>query len=201
MQQAADALNQQSVSQALASGTRAQRELQQLQDDLRKKNSGQFAEEMRQMRDNARQMAQKQEDIAKKLDDFANPNHKTLNDSDERRDVANQLASQEDALTNIFTQMRQVSEQSETAEPLLSKELYDILRTNKQDSLKNVLDYSAELVRRGFVPQASQAEQKARRTSQSVEDKAWSTPRKASWAMTRRRCVWRGRNCRTSPTN
>ena len=65
VQRAAEALDNQQVPQALSSGTRAQRELQQLSDDFRKKTSSQFADQMRQMRADARQLAQKQEDLAK----------------------------------------------------------------------------------------------------------------------------------------
>ena len=54
VQQAAESLGQNSVPQALASGTRAQNELQQLQNDVRKMNSGQFSDAMRQIRENAK---------------------------------------------------------------------------------------------------------------------------------------------------
>ncbi len=162
VQQAAQALDQNSVPQALASGTRAQRDLQQLQEDFRKKNSSQFSEAMRQMRDQARQLAQDEENISKKIDDLADPQQKSLSDSDERHGLADKMAQQKTALTNLFNEMRQVSEQSETAEPLLSKQLYDMIRQNKQDEMEKSIDSSSELVRRGFVPQATQFEQRAR---------------------------------------
>src|SRR5260221_8821033 len=166
VQSAAEALKQQAVSQALASGTRAQRELQQLQDDFRKKNSNQFAEDMRQMRDNAQQLAQTQENLGKKVGDLADPGQKTLTESDEQRaqrnDVAAQLSQQKNSLTNLFNQMREVSEQSETAEPLLSSQLYDLLRQTSREDLAKALDSSSELVRRGFAPQAAPFEQNTR---------------------------------------
>jgi len=167
VQHATEALDNSAVPQALASGTRAQRELQQLHDEFRKKSSGQFTEDMRRMREDARELAQKQEAIARKLDELDDPRRRTLSDSEERRDLANQLTQQKSSLTNLFTEMRQVSEQSETAEPLLSKQLYDLLRQTGQDELNKSLDLSSELVRRGFLPQASQFEQ---RTRQNLED-------------------------------
>ena len=81
VQRAAESLDSNSVPQALASGTRAQRELQQLHEELRKKSSGQFAEDMRRMRNDARELVQKEEEIAKKLDELDDPKHKTLSDS------------------------------------------------------------------------------------------------------------------------
>jgi hypothetical protein len=162
VQRAADALNQSSVPQALASGTRAQRDLQQLQDDFRKKNSGQFSEQMRQMRDQARQMSQNEENISKKMDQLADPQQKSLSDTEERHALADQLTQQKNSVSNIFDSMRQISEQSETAEPLLSKQLYDMIRQNKEDETDKSLDSTSELVRRGFVSQATQFEQRAR---------------------------------------
>jgi hypothetical protein len=50
LQRAADAAAQGTPSQALASGTRAQRQLQELREQMRKQNSSRFAEDMRQMR-------------------------------------------------------------------------------------------------------------------------------------------------------
>ena len=53
------------TTQALANSTRTQQDLQQMRDDFRKKTSGQFKDELRQMRTDARELAQNQEDIAR----------------------------------------------------------------------------------------------------------------------------------------
>jgi hypothetical protein len=169
VQRASEALDDSSVPQALTAGTRAQRQLQQIAEDFRKKTSNQFSDQMRQMRNEARQLAQKQEELAKQLDELANAKQKTLSDSDERKDLAAQLGAQKAGLTNLFNQMRGVSEQSETAEPLLSKQLYDTLRQSNQEELNKSLDLSAELVQRGFVPQAGQFEQRARQTIDALK--------------------------------
>src|SRR5437762_2919910 len=162
VQRAAEALDNESVPQALSSGTRAQRELQQLSEDFRKRTSGQFADQMRQMRNDARQLAQKQEELAQKLEGLADPKQKTLSDSDERRELAGQLTQQKAGVTNLFNQMRGVSEQSESAEPLLSRQLYDMLRQSNQEELNKSLDFSSELIQRGFLSQAGPFEQRAR---------------------------------------
>jgi hypothetical protein len=163
VQRAAEALEENSASQALSSGTRAQRQLQQLTDDFRKKSSNRFADEMRQMRNDARELAQKQEDLAKKLEALTDPKHKTLSDSEERKELASQITQQKGGLTNLFTEMRRVSEQAENAEPLLSKQLYDTLRQTDQSDPDKALDLSAELVNRGFLSQAGPFEQRARK--------------------------------------
>jgi hypothetical protein len=172
VQQAAESLNQNAVPQALASGTRAQNELQQLQDDVRKMNSGQFADDMRRMRDDASQLSQNEQDLEKKINDLAD--NQTLGETDEQRqqrlDLATQFRQQKNSVSNLVDRMRQVSEQSETAEPLLSSQLYDTLRQTGLDQLDNSLDTTSEYVRRGFLRQAQPAEQPARKNIDELKD-------------------------------
>jgi hypothetical protein len=172
LQQAAESLGQNAVSPALASGTRAQNELKQLQDDVRKMNSGQFADDMRRMRDDAGQLAQNEQDLEKKISDLAD--NQNLGETDEQRqqraDIAAQLLQQKHSVSNLVDQMRQVSEQSETAEPLLSGQLYDTLRQTGLDELDNSLDTTSEYVRRGFLRQAQPAEQPARQNIDQLKD-------------------------------
>jgi hypothetical protein len=164
VQSTAESLGQNAVSQAIASGTRAQNELQQLQDDYRKRTSGQFTDEMRQMRDDASQLSQNQQNLEQKINDLTG--NQELAETDEQRqqraELARQLLQQKNSVTNLVDEMRRVSEQSETAEPLLSGQLYDTLRQTGLDQLDNSLDTASEYVRRGFLRQAGPAEQPAR---------------------------------------
>src|SRR5262249_49836262 len=128
IQRASEALENNQASQALTAGTRAQRELQEMRDELRKQNSSQFSEEMRQMRSEARELAKHEEEIGQKINDLADNKQKKLSDSDEQKGLANQLAKQKSSLTNLLDKMRDVSEKAENAEPLLSRQLYDNLR-------------------------------------------------------------------------
>ena len=159
VQNAADQLAQNNPDQALASGTRAQQELQQLQDDVRRMNSAQFSEEMRQMRNDARQLDQDQQDIGNQINQLANPAQRQLSETEEQRqlrtDLAQRLLQQENGVSNLLDQMRQVSDKAETAEPVLSQQLYDTIRQTQQDEMNSELDSSSELVRRGFVQQAA----------------------------------------------
>ncbi len=162
VQRAADELEKQAVSQALANSTRAERQLEQLRDDFRKQSSGQFVEEMRQMREEARQMAQREEQIRQGIAERADPQHKSLSDAGKTQELVNQIARQRATLTNLLAQMRDVSERAETPEPLLSKELYDTLRQAMQQNTDNALSITSELVRRSFPEQAGPIEQRAR---------------------------------------
>lgn len=69
VRQASDALESGKLSQALNSGTRAERELQQLRDDFRQKAAGQFNDAIKQLRQEARELSQKQDEIAQALQD------------------------------------------------------------------------------------------------------------------------------------
>lgn len=162
VQRAAEALENNSVSQALTSGTRAQRELQQLRDDFRKKHSSQFAEEMRQMRNDARDLAQSQEEIGRKIDGLTETKRKTLSDSGESKALADQLQQQKSGLTNLLEAVRTVSEQAEAAEPLLSKQLYETFRKTSQGNVENALTKTEEMLKWSFFNEANQFEQRAR---------------------------------------
>jgi hypothetical protein len=137
IQKAADAAADGSVSQALASGTRAQRQLQEMRDEMRKQNSSQFAEELRDMRNEAREIARQQEELTQKIDQLANgggqPQRKSLSDSDDRKELLDKLDEQKERMNKLVDHATQVSEQAENTEPLVSRQLYDSIRKVSQD--------------------------------------------------------------------
>lgn len=149
VQRAAESLAKESVADALTSGTRAERDLEQLRDDFRKNNSSQFAEQMRQMRSDARELARNQEEVGQKLGELAEPKRKSLSDSEETKELAETLTNQKNALTNLMENMRQTSEQAEAAEPLLSRQLYDTLRKAAQDDANRAKEVTADLLESG----------------------------------------------------
>lgn len=151
IQRAAEAANQGSASQALASGTRAQRQLQDLRDQVRKQNSSQFSDEMRQMRSEARELARQQEDISKKMESEDNNQQKSLSGTSDRKEALDQLAQQKARMTNLVDRATQLSQQAEEAEPLLSRQLYDTVRKFSQDTSKDVREMQEELLNRGLM--------------------------------------------------
>ena len=148
VQKAAEAAGQGQASQAVAAGTRAQEQLRQIRDNLRKENSSQFAEDLREMRAQARELAGQQEDLQQQMQQEAAGARKSLSDSPERRQMLEQMSRQRDRLTNLVERASQVSEQAEAPEPLLSKQLYDTVRRFSQDSAKDVKDLQEELFSR-----------------------------------------------------
>jgi len=168
IQRAAEKLEKEAVSDALASGARAEEGLQSARENLRKGVSSQFSDQMRQLRGQARELANREGEIARGLGDLSKPGQKTLDDSAPRQALARQLADQQNALTNLLGGMRAVTEQAETAEPLLSKQLYDLIRQTDQARPDNQMELSQRLLERGFLPQAEQAEGTARRQVENL---------------------------------
>jgi hypothetical protein len=162
VQRAAQELENQSPSEALAAGSRAEQNLQNLRENMRQQTSSQFTRQMRQLRSQARDLENNENQIAHDLDTLNNSAQKQLDDSAPREALSGQMARQQTALTNLLDQMRAVTEQAEASEPLLSKQLYDILRRADQAHTDSQLEISGQLVDRGFLPQAAKSENAAR---------------------------------------
>jgi len=169
-QQAAESMQRGESSRALAEGKRAEQGFQKMRDELRKKASGEFKDEMRQMRADARELKQKQQEIAEQLD--AKPKageRRTLDGSSPQEKLSQEFEQQQKGLTDLREQMQRVSDQAEAAEPLLARQLYDTLRENAQAGTDETLKKAGELARRGMQSQAKDFEQKARSEVEKVK--------------------------------
>ena len=155
LQQTSESMRRGEVSQALSSGTRAQRDLQQMRDDFRKQNSSQFSDDMRELRSQARELAEKQEGIGQKLDALEAPDQrKSLTDSDERKELASQLDEQKQRMDELVKHATDVTQKAEPVEPLLSRQLYDTLRKATQADAKDLQDTSDDLLTQGRLRQS-----------------------------------------------
>jgi hypothetical protein len=149
VQKAAEAAGQNSASQALAAGTRAQSQLQQLRDEIRKKSSSQFAEDMRLLRSQARELARQQDDILKKIQNQSSTEKKSLSDAADQEQTREALKRQKGLLTNLVEHATQVSQEAEQAEPLLAQQLYDTVRKYTQNTAKDLKEAQTDLLNRG----------------------------------------------------
>jgi hypothetical protein len=161
IRQSAEQIEQGMVSNAVTSTTRAQRQLEQMRDEFRRNTSGQFTDQMRDMRERARQLDRRQNQIAEDIQQQIDSDRKSLTDSGVNRELADQMNRQKETVENLLEQMKDVSEQSETSEPLLSRKLYDTLRQTSSDNLDRTLEVTSEMLRRNFLPQAQEMEQRA----------------------------------------
>jgi len=161
IRQSAEELEQGMVSRAVTSATRAQRELEQMRDEFQRRTSGQFTEQMRNMRDQAQQLDQRQKEIADEIQQQIDSERKTLADSGVNREIAERVEGQRKSTEELIDQMKNVSEQAETSEPLLSRKLYDTLRRASTENVDRTLEATGELLRRNFLPQAQEIERRA----------------------------------------
>jgi hypothetical protein len=167
IRQSAEELEQGMVSRAITSTTRAQRQLEQMRDDFRRNAASQFADQMRNMRDQAQQLDQRQREIADQIRQQVDSRQKSLTDTGVNRELADRIDQQKKSAEELIDQMKDVSEQAETSEPLLSRTLYDTLRKASTDNVDKALEVAGELLRRNFLPQAREIERQA---GKGIED-------------------------------
>jgi hypothetical protein len=153
VERAAQAAGQGEASPALAAGTRAQRQFQQMRDQIRRESSSQFADDLRQMRNDARELSRQQEELAKSMASEAASPTRSLSDNGPRESMLNQLARQKELLTNLLVRASAMSQQAEEPEPLLARQLYDMLRKYTQDSGNELKGAQDDLLNRGLLSQ------------------------------------------------
>ncbi len=161
IRESAEAMEQGMVSRAITSATRAQRQLEQMRDEFQRRTSSQFSDQMRDMREQAQQLDQREEEIAQNLDQQIDARQKTLAGPDANRELADRVDQQKENTKKLIDQMKEVSEQAESSEPLLSRALYDTLREASTSDLDRSLEMTRELLRRDLLPQAQEIERRA----------------------------------------
>ncbi len=149
LQEAAEATGEGNVAQALASGTRAQRELQQMRDELRRENSSQFGEDLRQMRSEVRELARNQDELSERLAGLGQEQRRTLSDSGERAELRAEVERQRERMRELFERATEISSQAEATEPLLSRQLYEGLRRTNQEESLSFRELQQELLNSG----------------------------------------------------
>jgi len=178
VRRASEALEQGRLSQALAEGTRAERQFRELQDELRQRAASQYGEQMRQLRQQARQLNDRQQQIAEQMNQTEETQARSLRDATARNTLPEQLRQQAQDLERLMDAIQDVVQQAEDNEPLLARRLYETYRQTQQQEPQQRLQQAAQWLDRGFPEQARQPEQGAReaigRLTQGVEQAAES---------------------------
>jgi len=158
--EAAEKLKEEQLTDAANSATRAQRELEKMQEDFRQKTSKKFADEMKQLRQQAQQAAEAQKKISEALEN-QKPAESDIAQSLQNQAQARQVTEQQENVEKLLNNMRQLSEQSEQSEPLLHKNLYDAVRKAQTSGLEENLQETRDQLRYGSAAEAKDAERKA----------------------------------------
>lgn len=147
MQRAADAAETGAMDQALAAGTRAQEQLQQQRESMRRQNASQVGEDLKNLRAEARELARQQAELEQRLQaGLANATH-SLDPSASNQKVTDDLAKQESKLSQWVERARQVAQSAEASEPRASQKLEDSLRKFSQDDTETVKQFRQSLLR------------------------------------------------------
>ena len=161
IRESTEALEQGMVSRAITSTARTGRQLEQMREEFQRRTSSQFADAMRDMRDQARELDEQQNEIADEMREQIDARQKSLTGANTSRELAERVDRQRKGMEELIDQMKTTSEQAETSEPLLSRKLYDTLREASTESLDKALQATGELLRRDFLPQAQEIERRA----------------------------------------
>jgi len=166
VQRASEALEKEQVSQAAASGTRAEKEFEELRNEFRRQASNRFNDEMREMRESARELDQEQQKISEKLTEITKPDpstKKSLRDDSRSDEVVKGLNEQKEKLSNLTERMKQTIEEAEQTEPLLTERLYDASRNVQNQKVDRALEAVSRSLQRGLIEDAQKVEQIADR--------------------------------------
>ncbi len=167
LQQSNQSASEGNVAEALAAGTRAERQFQEMSDQLRKKTANQFGEQMQSMREQARELDERQQKLADQLQGESQDGP-GLRPSDSTQPIQDELQRQEARLQSLVERMQETIQAAETAEPLLAQKLYDTLRDANQKQLNDRLQNLRELLDNGLREAAVQAEPETREGIQGL---------------------------------
>jgi len=157
VRQASEALESGRLSQALTEGARAGRQLNDLRQQLRKKASNRFADEMTEMRNQARRLDEDQARLSEQIDALKRESQRSLRGGGEREQAGQKLQQQAKQLDQLLDQMRTTVQEAEETEPLLAKNLYDTARKATDQKIPDALKVAEQLVKLGVADDASKA--------------------------------------------
>lgn len=167
VRRASEALEQEMVTQAAASGTRAEQQFEDLRNEFRRRDSNRFNDDLRQMREAARELDKRQQEITERQQQSGTSKSKaeakSLRDDGQRDQTIQQLAEQRQRLNTLLDRMRQTVQDAEETEPLLSEKLYDTARTAQDQNIDRALDAAGRSLRQGLTDDARRLEEMAGR--------------------------------------
>jgi hypothetical protein len=164
-----EALARGEAGRAVGAGTRTERALDRMREQLQRKVSRALSDELRDLRAEARRLAQQQESIGGAVRKGADPKRPGPGTPTESRRLAQALRAQKQGVGALLERMRRITEESEASAPLLSRKLYDAFRKAKLEGVERALDRMSDLLDHSFGPQAATEEAKVRDAIAALE--------------------------------
>jgi hypothetical protein len=171
-QRAAESIEQQEISDALAAGSRAQEGLEEMRDEFRQRNSSQFSDAMKELRQRAREMSERQDELQQQLSQAQGTSQRqSLGSSSQAQEAMDMSEEQKKELSRIMEEIRRLSDESEDAEPLLSQQLSETYRMTDQEQLEEMLEMTQQLSRLNMLDRAAELEQRIHPEIESLEER------------------------------
>ena len=168
--EAVEKLQDGELQEAANAGTRAQRELEELVEDVRERTSSEFAEKMRELRQQARDLEEKQEDLAGKIKQPNQSERGTVEYNLENSMLSQEAAEQEERLDDLLGELEELSEQTEESEPILSRKVYDAIRETELGGTREAMKRTQQMLRWNQRSSAQRSEQEAREGVQELKE-------------------------------
>jgi hypothetical protein len=161
VRQASQALEEGRLPQAVTEGARAGRQLDNLREQLRKRSSSRFSEEMSEMREQARRLDQDQTRLSEQIEAWKHQPQHSLRDDGQRQQARTGLEEQEKRLEQLLERMRGTVQEAEETEPLLARGLYDTIRKAAEHKIPDALKVAEQLVDLGVAEDAAKSSRRA----------------------------------------
>ena len=114
----------------------------------KEQTANEFAEAMREMRQDARELDATQNELNKAIEEDRQSSFRSLSDEGNLKDALDMAEQQKDQLSeDLLNQMEQVSREAEDSERLLSNELEEGIRRARQENMEQSLDQLSLLMR------------------------------------------------------
>ena len=160
LQQSKQATADGNVGQALAAGTRVERQFDDMAETLRQNSASRFSEQMKELVERSKNVHQQQNQIQQELEkaESATAGLRSGPANEKAQQLLDQQASD---ISHLMEDIEQTIRDAEAAEPLLAQKLYDALRRANQNQLTNKLETTKALLENGLRPQARELNQDA----------------------------------------
>ncbi len=170
VQETAEKLESGELTQAANAATRASEQLEEMKEEFREKTSRQFANEMKGLRDATRELAESQEALGEQIEKLAESpadDPFTTEKQLERGQLAQSIAEQSQKLSEVLESMKNLSEQAEPTEPILSDALYEAVRNANTQQVQESLDEARDMA---FYNRADQAKTSEEAAARGIEE-------------------------------
>lgn len=174
VQETAEKLESGELTEAANAATRASEQLEEMKEEFREKTSRQFANEMKGLRDATRELAERQEALGEQVEKLAeNPaaDPFTADKQQERGQLAQSIAEQSQKLSEVLENMKNLSEQAEPTEPILSDALYEAVRNAMTQQVQESLDEARDMAFYNRADQAKTSEEAAARGIEELKNR------------------------------